>query len=539
LPTESLRFFYIDDFWLDCLLDGALSVANHLDSDDDAVRREIKRKFNEYLRHEVTGTGGRKPQIPCYGFIIRSKLIKAMPDLRITVTWDQPDPKRASVCRWTRWDDQTLMALLDRQPQELMNIRLSQPQHQKRFSFGAQIDTDFHTGAQPTQPPTFNFTFPMRKLYTEHLPPDDEEWVVVPLPSSDVSGWINTTTRVLEVDKMAHEMNAKLQRTGEYTDDVANSIELGFELNDNCYYFDIVPHASSTTTIPPRDRQLYVSQNPPLRPIQPMAAPLPARTPPKLMSARPKSLPQTAKATKPLPRAPHGELRIQPRPPNAQIKKPSPASTRSTDTATTLQTRFDLVIFADYKGPPTRFPQEKYHKNDYLATNNIYFYDLIFSIRKKPIAAASQYQLLKIVIDLPVATNPPNTLTEALLSSNYDGQGVRMLSNQRFVPFLFNDDPGEPLHVELVPRSANDDYSIMLNDRKTREVGFRLAEANVSPVVVETLVQIEGEQRRQKRGKVLITMTEWYSTPAFPRGEAVESKYALIKWATRDDEDLG
>src|SRR5204862_1524296 len=97
----------------------------------------IKKQYNTYLSKPVRDSGGIKPQIPCYGFIIRSKLIKAMPDLRITVKWagatdlDEPG-KPHSVCRWTRWDDETLMALLDRQPQELESIRLSQPPHQKR-----------------------------------------------------------------------------------------------------------------------------------------------------------------------------------------------------------------------------------------------------------------------------------------------------------------------------------------------------------------------------------------------------------------------
>jgi hypothetical protein len=54
---ESLRFFYIDDFWLDCLIDGALSVANHLDRDDDLVKREIKETFNIYLRSLVPDAG--------------------------------------------------------------------------------------------------------------------------------------------------------------------------------------------------------------------------------------------------------------------------------------------------------------------------------------------------------------------------------------------------------------------------------------------------------------------------------------------------
>jgi hypothetical protein len=84
LPEESLRFFHIDDTWLDCLIDGALSVANHLERDDDRVRLEIKQLYNAYLRATVRETGV-VPQIPGYGFILRSQIVKVMPDLKITV----------------------------------------------------------------------------------------------------------------------------------------------------------------------------------------------------------------------------------------------------------------------------------------------------------------------------------------------------------------------------------------------------------------------------------------------------------------------
>lgn len=536
LPAESLRFFYIDDFWLDCLLDGALSVANHLDSDDDAVRREIKKKYNDYLRNPVTGSGGIKPQIPCYGFIIRSKLIKAMPDLRITVTWKTTD-NRYPVCRWTRWDDQTLMALLDRQPQELNYITLAQPQHQKRFSLGS------HIGPDSSNPPKITVSFPLRQLYTDDAkvtPPVDSPWPVLNANDSMSTLWLNKTTRGLEIAQMAGDINNTLrEKPDHYTDITPNSVELGLELNDNCYFFEIRPPTDGIPTEPvtERHRQLYVRSPPPVQPTGALVAASASTIIPSLIPKQAQGTVPTPAATSPLPRAPHGELKIQPWP-QRSLARESAASTASR-AATTISTRFDLTVFADYKGPPRRFTQDKYHPDDYLATDNIYFYDLIFSIRKKLLAAASQYELLKIVIDIPVASNPPNKQVEALLTPTYDGQGARMLSNQRFIPFLFNDNPGEPLHVELVPRSANDDYRIMLNDRKTRELGFRLAEANISPVVVPTWVEIDGVRQRQQRGKVTITMTEWYSTPAFPRGEAVASRYTVIKWAKRDDEDLG
>jgi len=85
IPEESIRFFYIDDAWMDCLIDGALSVGNHVEMDDDMVKSSIKQLYNVYLSTTVPKTN-IKPQIPCYGFILRSQLVKVMPDLKITVS---------------------------------------------------------------------------------------------------------------------------------------------------------------------------------------------------------------------------------------------------------------------------------------------------------------------------------------------------------------------------------------------------------------------------------------------------------------------
>ena len=69
---------------------------------------------------------------------------------------------------------------------------------------------------------------------------------------------------------MAINVNHTLKQANEYTDEVPNSVELGFELNDNCYYFDILPPETGAPPgdPPPRNRQLYVRSAPPVQPIR-------------------------------------------------------------------------------------------------------------------------------------------------------------------------------------------------------------------------------------------------------------------------------
>ncbi|KAE8445353.1 hypothetical protein EG329_013475 [Mollisiaceae sp. DMI_Dod_QoI] len=523
---ESLRFFYIDDFWLDCLIDGALSVANHLDKDDDLVRREIKETFNIYLRN-VVPDAGFKPQIPCYGFIIRSTLIKAMPDLRITVVWNPPD-NRHPVCRWTKWDDETLMCLLDRQPQELDSITLAQPPHQQRFSLGSALDTHGHV------------TFDLRMLYTQG-PPD--EWPEKLMPDPTVANsWFEPSSRCLKLTKMAVDINGLLQfglasDAQAYIDPIPNSCELGLELNDPSYYFKIVPPANAAVAA--RDRQLYVNQPSPRVISSSTGSPTatstvtPSNPGAHASPVAPAKPPTSPPIPTPMPTAPHQQPLIQPQSQhNATTTKGVAVGTAS------LKSQFDLFVFPDYKGVPTRLTRGKFDSQDYVPTSNVYYFDLLFTIRKKPTSTDSSYQLLKLALDIPVLATPPNKTIPSLLTSNYDGPGIRMLSNQRFIPFLYSPDAKSTapvMHVELVPRSAQDVYALPMNDLRTSEADFRLAEANISPMTVTIPTQIEGNDLMQKREQVTITLTEWYRTPAAPTGTPVVSTYTVIKWNTTDD----
>jgi hypothetical protein len=535
-PPESLRFFYLDDFWLDCLIDGALSIANHLDQDEDLVRREIKETFNVYLRTVVPDTG-IKPQIPCYGFLIRSSVIKAIPDLRITVAWNPPD-KRYPVCRWTKWDDETLMCLLDRQPQELDSITLAQPPHQQRFSLGSNLDAKG------------NLTFKLRTLYTKNAPAPPAEWPEKMLPNSVASTWLDTKTRCLKLAKMATDINAALQfgdvsdtTVQAYRDPVPNSCELGLELNDPSYYFEIVPPIHLST--PARDRQLYVRQPTSimalLSPTKHAMAERLVRTRPRTITPLPgqSKLAEVAGIPRPLiipfhtPKPPHQQQRMQPLP----LQKTTAPQSLATGVSS-LKSQFDLTIFPDYKGPPTRLTHDKYDPQDYIPTSNFYYFDLIFSIRKKPTSSDSSYKLLKFSIDIPVLATPPSKTHPSLLTPNYEGPGLRMLSNLRFIPFLYEPDAKSMtpvMHIELVLRSAQDSYALLMNDRRTTEAGFRLEDANVSPMLVTVPTQIQGQGIMEKREQVQIMLTEWYITPAAPKGEAVSSSYTVIKWTATDD----
>jgi hypothetical protein len=572
IPTEGLRFFYIDDFWIDCLLDGALSVANHVDHDNDIWRTEVKRRFNMYLREQVPRTG-IKPQIPSYGFILRSKMVKTMPDLRITVNWTVADPQgheRHPVCRYTRFDDTTLICLLDRQPEELDSIILAQPPHQQCFSLGYSL-TGPHRSPDPAKPDLpGRLEFKLRKLYTKDAPSgewemSDAQPSMAPDPANakddQTKNWYNWDSRCIQLRTMMTEMTVLLQRSasanppdGEYIDTVPNSCALGIELNSPSYYFVIRPPKNSPKMVPapedgssvnppdkviePRDRQLYI--NLAADEFQPTPAKKPApASPPAPGTAIPGT--KTSPSVGPPPTGPPPLSSVQPItnrfPPSLLALRAKPVLSSGGGAAPIqLQSQFALNIYADYKPFPKPRDKDGFDPAAYLPTQNLFLYDLIFSLRK--IVSKSAFPLLEIQIDLPnegldPGSKDPNQ--EPLLTKSYAGAGARMLSNQRFVPLVYIDT--DHLRVRLIPRTAGDSYQFELSDDKSRELSFRLAEPDVAHVRAGQFVPVKGSPGRpQFRGVAKVTMVEIYA--AGPSGTwPVTSTVEVVKWGTRDDED--
>lgn len=530
LPVESMRFFHIDDTWLDCLIDGALSVANHLDRDDDRVRSAIKITLNTYLKTEVEGI---VPQIPLCGFIIRSQIVKVMPDMKMTVTWKKKDEEgheRHEVCRYTRLDDQTIMGLFDRRFEELDAIVFAQPPHQQNFSLGfSLVPNPNHLGVQ------------LKHLYTTDPAPDGTWDPLTSFQPDDkvTGGWYNFSpnSRMVYPMRMATDINKILNddknqpdKPFAYKDKIPNSCEMAMELNNPSYFFRIEPEIRKEESVP-RARKIYVG---------------PLTDPPK--SDQPTddggvtgNTDDQPSGTKDAPGGPPKNT-VPPDPipakwvPTRMSTKELPmAQATDTDTLSSLQleTRFVLSIYPDFKGPPIPFDPDAqvFDPDDFVPTQDEYLFDLNFVIHKIDSVSNSTYRLKEILVEIPhegiyASSDATERDNEALIEEDYDGPGARMLGNQHFVPFLNRN--SKVLSVRLVPRSADDDPVIPINDIRTREVSFRLAEPRIAKIKIPpTPVAIRGAKKKLDRGFVTVQMYERYETPS---GDAfVNTEWFVVK----------
>ncbi|KAK6433131.1 hypothetical protein LTR95_010690 [Oleoguttula sp. CCFEE 5521] len=496
LPNESLRFFHIDRNWMDCLIDGALSVANHLDRDDDLVRDYIKGVFNEYLKADV---GGAHMQVPFNGFILRSQIVQVMPDMRITVTWKGDDPKkvdpRAPYCRYTKLDSITLLCLLDRQVEELDNITFAQPPHQQRFSLGYEI-----TAAGL---PEFNLT----KLFTRKQPATGDWPTLTPSPSAtETAAWYDVDSRMVRVTPLAKAINEKLifgSATGDdeaYLDFVPNSAELAMELNDKAYYFKLKQSASISKLGETDIRQLWCTKSRPWT-TDPVEIEDTSATD-GIGDKEPDGIPQGDPKT---------NIRIQ-----APFDSPATA-VASTNVSVTgkpadispiinsnKQSWFTLDIFPDYKGKPPKWDGDAFDPNGYIPMKNDYLFDLIFVIRKT--SGGNAQNLAEVVVNLP---HTGVTDVEALVDTNYNDPQARMLSNQRFVVYINR--TTTHIQVRVVPRSAKPRPTIIMSDERTRDLSFRLAEVPIAAGIGPTTVNVHG-QGKQPGFRTKVQWEEKYYT---------------------------
>ncbi|PIA94308.1 hypothetical protein CB0940_08236 [Cercospora beticola] len=159
LPQDSIRFFYIDTNWFDAFIDGALSIGNHLDQEDDTVRQAFKRQLNRYFAAPLgTGNMNYTPQIPTFGFFLRSAVVKTFPNLEVHAPWptsEEMGGNRMETVRLDCLEKDTLLCLFDRSPGQnhwnkdqgdgsrRRDITICQPPHQQCFRLGTSTTTDY------------------------------------------------------------------------------------------------------------------------------------------------------------------------------------------------------------------------------------------------------------------------------------------------------------------------------------------------------------------------------------------------------------
>ncbi|KAF2197623.1 hypothetical protein GQ43DRAFT_424191 [Delitschia confertaspora ATCC 74209] len=132
LPLESLRSFYVDASWIECLIDGALSLGNQVSRiNDDTVRKSIKKLVTDHLEKIDPNTKCR-PGIPTCGLLLRSTVVKEFPDLKveaIAVSEDESGERGAEILRQERIGDDVLLVLCSRAP-DVLSFTLQRPSRQ-------------------------------------------------------------------------------------------------------------------------------------------------------------------------------------------------------------------------------------------------------------------------------------------------------------------------------------------------------------------------------------------------------------------------
>ncbi|KAL7903613.1 hypothetical protein HDV64DRAFT_239364 [Trichoderma sp. TUCIM 5745] len=247
VPEETLRFFHIDANWMDALVDGALSLANHLASapEEDYCRSALKEALNRYLKTPTVGS--YKQQIPAYGFIMRSKLLVQFPDIAVKAEfkqdethtnedWDKVKPL-APILVQRRLGPDMMLVLTDREPPNLTAVTFTLPPHQQTFIAAFQLSQAeinvnckriYATGADAPLPE------PDREARQRLLPPLKDS----PLDTSILFDWEGRTLKIEEYAKRIHE-NLKKHMEDDYLHLGATSAVFSLQLNEPIYSLSV------------------------------------------------------------------------------------------------------------------------------------------------------------------------------------------------------------------------------------------------------------------------------------------------------------
>lgn len=508
LENESLRFFYIDSNWIDAMVDGALSLANHMGNDKDRVA--IKTALNDY----ITSTPEllpHAPQIPTYGFFLRSDLVTMFPDLRVTTLPPQQNPPlRAPLLRHEIVTDGVMMGLLDRVPgsNDFQGLVFTQPPHQQRFAVARGLEADsieVDIRRQYTVEQSIRMNDPNRHLALaiDNLPtkPSDPDNLFV---------WGSTPGLTdLHILRLPHfadvqvlELNDNMgsQQYGDtnvkyFEDDTANSALFALQLNDPIYNLTIgltTPSAlTSLAALAPSPDEVEKQAPRTLKllnnsVVQSFLAPY--EDPSKnedLLKAPDHDAPalgatfERHESYQPAPHvfanlAPHVRA-VPTESGTSQVLAPEPGAPPEAGNGGGLPATapkyncsiytplFDNVLISD--GLPS---------------------DLVFSVLVSN-NNNSSYQLIEFDIRILLGGIDPE---KNMLMENYDGTGPTMLSNLRFnVLTSFPTIDGlSYLQLRLLPRSSNGWIDIT----SVREMGFLLALAKVNLFQArETLLNVE------------------------------------------------
>ncbi|PLN77509.1 hypothetical protein BDW42DRAFT_196489 [Aspergillus taichungensis] len=518
LDHERLHFFHIDANWTDALLDGALSLGNHLGRDRD--RPAIKEAINQYL-YDKPPLLEHPPQIPSYGFYLRSDVVSMYPDLKVTTLPDMGfPPVRAPLLRHEIVADGVMLGLFDRIPgsTDFQGLVFTQPPHQQRFAVADTLEADkIHVRMRP------QYTVPEKDrpqtrppLRMDDLPtkPDDPNnvflWGTKP-GSSDLRLLHLPRYATLQLEALNRLMGETEQKQKYFDDDTATSALFALQLNDPIFSLTI---KFNPQTIPTMRRMATLSVDPTdiarahhesLRGLN-LRGPSTVNTavsaftmhsgdsrpqPPVVSAAERAVVRETADFTRHPDASPglHAQYNAHLVPhamsipvvsATAAAPTPSPPPTPSSRGVAPPRVHTRMAMAAS-SGTPAGYPI--YTCDVYSVTSDVVEcekdgpeQDLVFSIKVSN-NNSQEYKIksFNILIDLGLPD-----LEYPKLMTTYEGMGATMLSNLRFnvLPRFVEMDNGliQKLQLTLLPRSEKKWTYITL----VREMGFMLSLAKVN-----------------------------------------------------------
>ncbi|MEE1888643.1 hypothetical protein [Pseudomonas carassii] len=183
LPPESIRFFYLDENWVQSLLDGALSIGRAVTGNnaapsvvhDVAVKASVDRRATRQAsvsRREALGlqAATEKQQMDVIsGFLLRSDVVQGWPGLEVNAY--TPDGKAMDIVRFERLAPGVLLCLFELDGQPLGSVDIHEPAE------------GLHFGVTDSQPKAIN----LRYNYTNaaHTAGDQVPDVFQPVPWRD------------------------------------------------------------------------------------------------------------------------------------------------------------------------------------------------------------------------------------------------------------------------------------------------------------------------------------------------------------------
>jgi hypothetical protein len=126
LPTEALRFFYVDPNWLAALFDGAVSIGGGTPQQNTAAQSAMDQLEQQALAQAKYGTG------PACGFLLRSGVIAAYPRLVYTAYADAGGTQKVPPLRLETLAPNFVIGIY---PQPILQLDIQEPPEGMQFGF--------------------------------------------------------------------------------------------------------------------------------------------------------------------------------------------------------------------------------------------------------------------------------------------------------------------------------------------------------------------------------------------------------------------